>query len=172
MYKGTLMDTRENVSRSTVWLRASIAVIPVIAASLLGQWATYPNLAPWYAGLVKPSFNPPNWIFAPAWTTLYVLMAYAAWRILKVADRPAERRIALTLFFLQLAMNALWSWLFFGLNNPLAGLLNIVPQLLLILATIDRFRRLDLVAALWLVPLAAWVAFASLLNFEIWRLNG
>jgi tryptophan-rich sensory protein len=166
------MDTRENTNRSTVWFRASVALIPVIAASLLGQCATYPNLASWYAALVKPSFNPPNWIFAPVWTTLYILMAYAAWRILKITNRPAERRVALTLFFLQLALNALWSWLFFGLNNPLAGLLNIVPQFLLILATIDRFRRLDLVAAACLIPLAAWIAFASLLNFEIWRLNG
>jgi tryptophan-rich sensory protein len=159
-------------ANTAAWVRASVALLPVIAASLLGQWATYPNLASWYAGLVKPSFNPPNWIFAPVWTTLYVLMAYSVWRILKIDGRPAERRIALTLFFLQLTLNALWSWLFFGLNNPLAGLLNILPQLLLILATIDRFRRLDLIAALCLMPLAAWVAYASLLNFEIWRLNG
>jgi len=166
------MDSQRNVNRSTVWLRASVAAIPIIAASLLGQLATYPNLARWYTGLVKPSFNPPNWIFAPVWTTLYVLMAYSVWRILKVADRLAERPIALTVFFLQLMLNALWSWLFFGLNSPLAGLLNIVPQFFLILATIDRFRRLDLIASLCLVPLAVWVAFASLLNFEIWRLNG
>ena len=159
-------------ANSAAWVRASVALLPVIAALLLGQWATYPNIASWYAALVKPSFNPPNWIFAPVWSILYVLMAYAVWRILKVDDRPAERRIALTLFFLQLTLNALWSWLFFGLNNPLAGLLNILPQLLLILATIDRFRRLDLIAALCLMPLAAWVAYASLLNFEIWRLNG
>ena len=147
-------------------------MVPVIATSFLGQLATYPNLAPWYAALVKPSFNPPNWIFGPVWTTLYALMAYAAWRILKIDGRPAERRTALTLFFVQLTLNALWSWMFFALHNPLAGLLNILPQLLLILATIDRFRRLDLLAAACMVPLAAWVAFASLLNFEIWRLNG
>ncbi|MGO4831549.1 TspO/MBR family protein [Rhizobiaceae sp. 2RAB30] len=144
----------------------------MIAASLLGQWATYPNLATWYAGLVKPAFNPPNWIFGPVWTALYLLMAYSVWRVLKVVDRDAERRNALALFFLQLALNAGWSWLFFALNSPLAGLLNIVPQFLLILATIVRFRRLDLVAALCLVPLAVWVGFASVLNFEIWRLNG
>ncbi len=154
------------------WSRASIAVVPVIAASLLGQWATYPNLATWYAGLVKPAFNPPNWIFGPVWTALYLLMAYSVWRVLKVVDRDAERRNALALFFLQLALNAGWSWLFFALNSPLAGLLNVVPQFLLILATIVRFRRLDLVAALCLVPLAVWVGFASVLNFEIWRLNG
>lgn len=116
--------------------------------------------------------NPPNWIFAPVWTMLYLLMAYSVWRVLKVVREEAELRVALLLFFLQLAFNALWSWLFFGLHSPLAGLLNIIPQLLLILATIDRFRRLDHLAALCLAPLAAWVTFASLLNFEIWRLNG
>lgn len=154
------------------WIRAAIAVIPVISALLLGQWATFPNLASWYAGLVKPSFNPPNWIFVPVWTALYVLMAYAVWRVLKATGSRSDRQTALTLFFLQLALNALWSWLFFGLNNPLAGLLDIVPQFLLIVATIVTFRRLDAVAALCLVPLAAWVAFASVLNFGIWRLNG
>jgi tryptophan-rich sensory protein len=154
------------------WIRAAIAVIPVISALLLGQWATFPNLASWYAGLVKPSFNPPNWFFAPVWTALYVLMAYAVWRVLKATGSRSDRQTALTLFFLQLALNALWSWLFFGMNNPLAGLLDIVPQFLLIVATIVSFRRLDAAAALCLVPLAAWVAFASLLNFEIWRLNG
>jgi tryptophan-rich sensory protein len=154
------------------WLRAAIAILPVVAASLLGQWATYPNLAPWYAGLAKPWFNPPNWIFAPVWTSLYLLMAYSVWRILKAPANDADRRTALMLFFVQLALNALWSWLFFGLNNPFAGLMNIVPQLLVILATIHRFRRLGRSAALCLAPLAAWVAFAALLNFEIWRLNG
>jgi tryptophan-rich sensory protein len=154
------------------WLRAAVAAVPVTAASLLGQWATYPNLAPWYAGLIKPAFNPPNWIFAPVWTALYLLMAYSVWRILKASDHDSECPTALTLFFLQLAFNAAWSWLFFAWNSPMAGLLNIIPQLLLIFSTIDRFRRLDRVAALCLVPLAIWVAFASLLNFEIWRLNG
>lgn len=165
------MNIREK-SFKPAWLRAAIAIIPVVAASVLGQLATYPNLTPWYAGLSKPSFNPPNWVFAPVWTSLYLLMAYSVWRILKVRNNDADRRLALTLFYLQLALNVMWSWLFFGLNSPLAGLLNIVPQFLIILATIDRFRRLDLSAALCLAPLAAWVAFASLLNLEIWRLNG
>lgn len=154
------------------WARAGIAVMPVLAASLLGQLATFPNLVPWYAGLAKPSFNPPNWIFGPVWTALYALMAFAAWRILSLPGGTPGRRTALTFFFAQLALNVLWSWLFFGLNSPLAGLVNIVPQLLLILATIDRFRRLDTIAAYCLWPLAAWVAFATVLNLEIWRLNG
>jgi tryptophan-rich sensory protein len=98
--------------------------------------------------------------------------AYSVWRIMKAPGSRSHRQTALTLFFLQLALNTLWSWLFFALNNPLAGLLDIVPQFLLIVATIVSFRRLDAAAALCLVPLAVWVAFASLLNFEIWRLNG
>lgn len=162
----------QDTSNRSPWSSAGVAILPVVAASLLGQWATYPNIAGWYAGLTKPAFNPPNWIFAPVWTALYILMAYAAWRILKLpADRPG-RSPALALFFLQLALNAGWSWLFFGLHNPLAGLLDIVPQLIVILLAIDRFRRLDPVAALCLVPLAAWVLFATLLNFAIWQLNG
>ena len=152
--------------------RAALAVLPILAAGLAGQAATFPNLAPWYAGLAKPSFNPPNWLFGPAWGTLYVLMAVAAWRMLGPPPGTPGRRQALTLFYLQLALNAAWSWMFFALHNPLLGLVNILPQLLVIVLTIDRFRRLDRIAALCLVPLAAWVAFASTLNFAIWRLNG
>jgi tryptophan-rich sensory protein len=153
------------------WQRAAVAVLPVVAASLIGQYATYPNLAPWYASLAKPAFNPPNWVFAPVWTILYALMAYSVWRILK-ADCPSqEKHSALVLFFSQLILNAVWSILFFGFQNPLAGLLNIIPQWILIVAALLRFRRIDPVAALCLIPLALWVAFAAALNFEIWRLN-
>ena len=134
--------------------------------------ATFPNLAPWYAGLAKPSFNPPNWLFGPAWGTLYVLMAVAAWRILRLAPGTPGRRTALSLFFLQLALNAAWSWMFFAAHNPLLGLVNILPQLVVILLTIAACWRLDRIAGLCLVPLAAWVGFASTLNLAIWRLNG
>lgn len=149
-----------------------LSIITVVAASVVAQLATYPNLAPWYAGLVKPSFNPPNWTFAPAWTTLYVLMAFAVWRILRLPEASTTRRLALTLFFIQLALNAAWSWMFFGANNTLLGVVNIVPQFLVILSTVVAFYRLDKIAAWCLVPLAAWAAFASVLNFAIWRLNG
>ncbi|ANN57185.1 TspO protein [Mesorhizobium loti NZP2037] len=152
--------------------RAAITILPVIAASIFGQLATYPNLALWYAGLSKPYFNPPNWIFAPVWTSLYVLMAYSVWRILGVPGDQPRRRTGLMFFFAQLTLNALWSWLFFGMNSPLAGLIDIVPQFFFVVATIGSFRRLDLISALCLTPLAIWVAFAALLNFEIWRLNG
>jgi tryptophan-rich sensory protein len=151
---------------------AVLAIGTVTIASVLGQLATFPNLAPWYSGLVKPSFSPPNWVFAPIWTTLYVLMAFAAWRILRLREPSAARRLALSMFFIQLALNAAWSWMFFGANSPLLGVINIVPQLLIILTTIVVFHRLDRLAAWCLVPLAAWVAFASVLNIAIWRWNG
>jgi translocator protein len=149
-----------------------IAILAVGTASVIGQIATYPNLAPWYAELVKPSFNPPAWVFAPVWTILYALMAFAVWRILRLRQAPAARRSALSLFFIQLTLNAAWSWMFFGANSPLLGLINIAPQFLVILATVVAFHRIDRIAAWCLIPLVMWVAFASVLNFAIWRLNG
>jgi benzodiazapine receptor len=147
-----------------------LAIAVVAAVSLLGQLATYPNIASWYPGLVKPSFNPPNWVFGPVWTTLYLLMAFSVWRVLRLPETP-ERRWALSLFFVQLALNAAWSWMFFAANSPLLGLINIVPQSLTIVATIVAFYRLDRIAGWSLIPPAAWVAFATLLNFAIWKLN-
>ena len=106
------------------------------------------------------------------WTLLYALMAYSVWRIWNLPADIPRRSSALLLFYTQLTLNALWSWMFFGLNNPKAGLIDIVPQWFLILATIWSFKRLDLRAAGCRAPLAASVAFAMVLNFEIWRLNG
>jgi tryptophan-rich sensory protein len=148
-----------------------LAIIAVAAASAAGQLATFPNLAPWYAGLAKPSFNPPNWVFAPVWTMLFVLMAFAVWRVLRL-PQGSVRRLALALFFIQLALNAAWSWMFFAAQSPLLGMINIVPQWLIILATIITFHRLDRLAAWCIFPLAVWVAFAGVLNLAIWRLNG
>jgi len=164
-----------HASATSSWSRdlgfGILAIVSVAATSAVGQFATYPNLAPWYAGLVKPSFNPPNWVFGPVWTTLYLLMAFAVWRILRLPATSAERRWALILFFAQLALNAAWSWMFFAARNPLLGLIDIVPQVLLIIATIVTFYRIDKTAGRCLMPLAAWVCFAAVLNFAIWKLN-
>jgi tryptophan-rich sensory protein len=91
-----------------------MTIIQVAATSVVGQLATYPNLVPRHAGLVKPSFNPPNWVFGPVWTTLHLMMAFAVWRILRLPEVSPERRWALGLFFTQLALNAAWSRTFFG----------------------------------------------------------
>jgi len=151
---------------------AIFALGAVATTSILGQIATYPNLSPWYAGLNKPFFNPPNWIFAPVWTTLYALMAFALWRVLRARTRPDTRRYyAVGLFFLLLALNAAWSWMFFWAHSPLLGLINIVPQLGVVIVTVVSFARVDRLAAFCLLPLAAWVAFAGVLNTAIWLLN-
>jgi tryptophan-rich sensory protein len=162
------------IVRSGWWRDIRIALVPlgaVVAASLLGQLATFPNLAPWYAGLIKPSFNPPSWVFGPVWTTLYLLMAFAAWRIRRMPPSPA-RRNALLLFWTQLALNVAWSWMFFAAHSPLLGLINIVPQLALVIATSIAFMRLDRPAGLALAPLVAWVGYATTLNAALWWLNG
>lgn len=150
---------------------ASTGIIPVVAASLIGQLATYPNLATWYAGLRKPGFVPPDWVFGPVWTTLYLLMAVAVWRVLRRPPKTPGRRLGLILFFVQLALNAVWTWMFFAAHSPLLGLVNIVPQLGIILATTVTFLRVDRIAGWCLVPLAIWVAFATILNVSIWWLN-
>ena len=147
-----------------------IGVIAVVATLISGRIATGPHLA-WYATLAKPSFNPPNWLFGPVWGVLYLLMAFAIWRLMALPPSPARRR-ATILFYIQLALNAGWSWLFFAGENPAWGLIDIVPQVLAVLAAAIAARRLDSWAGLALVPLAAWVAFAAVLNAAIWSLNG
>ena len=142
-----------------------------LAAGALGAAVTAPAIPTWYATLAKPSFNPPNWIFGPAWTALYGLMAYAAYRILKLAPTPAQRT-AIVLFYAQLVFNAAWSWMFFAAHSPALGLINVVPQLVLVVATATAFIRLDRVAGICLLPLIAWVTFATALNAAIWQLNG
>ncbi len=149
---------------------SALAVLAVLAASVAGQFATSDNLG-WYARLLKPSFNPPNGIFTPVWCILYLLMAFAVWRVVRLPATPT-RSVALTLFFLQLALNAAWPWMFFAEHSPMLGLVNVIPQFLIVVAAMIAFLRLDWMAGLALVPLAAWVGFAAALNAAIWQLNG
>jgi tryptophan-rich sensory protein len=147
----------------------AIGVVAVVMTLLSGRIATGPHLG-WYATLAKPSFNPPNWLFGPVWSVLYLLMAFAIWRLMQLPPSPA-RRLAAILFCIQLALNAGWSWLFFGGESPLWGLIDIVLQLLCVLATTIMTLRLDRWAGLALVPLSGWVAYAALLNAAVWALN-
>lgn len=123
----------------------------------------------WYDGLEKPSFNPPSWVFGPVWTTLYILMGVAAWL---VWERYRDRaRGALTLFVVQLIFNAAWSALFFGAQAPGLAFAEILVLWALILATVVAFWRWRPVAGALLLPYLAWVSFAAVLNFSLWRLN-
>jgi translocator protein len=155
-------------AKPVVSLLASIAL--TLAVGAIGGLATAYSVDTWYPGLNKPSFNPPNWIFAPVWTALYVLMAIAAWRVF-LAAQSRSRTLSLALFGLQLALNLAWSLIFFGLRAPLPALLELALLLLVIAATAAKFWRLDRLAGLLLVPYAAWSCFAFLLNTEIWLLN-
>lgn len=152
--------------------RLLIAVLPVAAVAVSASLVTQPNIPTWYAGLAKPGFTPPNWAFPVAWTLLYTLMAYALWRILSLPKGAPGRAGAITAFFMQLALNGLWSFAFFGAQSPLAGLVVIAALIVAIIVTIITFGRLDRMAALLLVPYLAWVAYASVLNGAVWRLNG
>jgi tryptophan-rich sensory protein len=124
----------------------------------------------WYARLQKPAWNPPNWIFGPVWTVLYILMALAAWLVGRKGG-GAGKQLALALFLLQLLLNALWSPLFFGLHNPGLAFANIVLLWLALSATLVTFWKVRVVAGALLAPYLAWVTFASVLNFTVWQLN-
>jgi benzodiazapine receptor len=152
-------------------LLALAAIVPVFATSVLGSIATMPQIPAWYTTIDKPSFNPPNWVFGPAWTILFIMMAYAFWRVLKLAPSTLGRRAAITIFLVQLVFNAGWSWAFFWGQSPLAGLVVIAFLLLSIMSTIAAFWRLDRIAGLLLTPYLAWVTFASALNAAIFVLN-
>jgi benzodiazapine receptor len=124
----------------------------------------------WYAALAKPSWNPPNWIFGPVWSALYTMMAIAAWLVWRRGGWVANA-LPLTVFLVQLVLNALWSWCFFGLKNPGLAFLEIIALWVGIAATLLMFRKPSPLAAWLLAPYLAWVSFATALNFTLWRLN-
>lgn len=124
----------------------------------------------WYGGLEKPSWNPPNWLFGPVWTLLYLMMAFAAWLVWKRGGFARQSR-ALVLFLVQLGFNAAWSWIFFGLHLMLTGFLTILLIIAFTFLTCRAFHRVSRIAAWLLVPYLGWLAFAGVLNFTLWRLN-
>jgi tryptophan-rich sensory protein len=124
----------------------------------------------WYVTLEKPSWNPPNWIFGPVWTCLYIAMAIAAWLVWR-KEGIAGARAQLLLFAGQLILNAAWSFLFFGLRNPGLALVDIVLLWLSILATLLAFAKVSGWAAALFLPYLAWVSFATALNWALWRMN-
>lgn len=155
--------------RSSLGLLAWFALS--FAAAWLGSSFTMPEINGWYTTLAKPSYNPPDWIFGPVWTTLFALMAISAWLVWRPAGFRGAR-LPLTIFFVQLVLNVLWSFLFFGRHNPGAAFVDIAVLWLMIALMIGLFWWHHRLAGLFQVPYLAWVSFASLLNYEIWRLNG
>ena len=142
-----------------------------LAVGFLSSIVTQQAKPTWYAGLEKPFFSPPNWLFAPVWTLLYILMGWAAGSVWHYGKRHRWGKTALYHFGAQLIFNGLWSLVFFGLRNPLLGLLVIITLLILIERTIYWFRLVDKKAAYLLYPYFLWVSFATLLNGAVWYLN-
>ena len=124
----------------------------------------------WYAALEKPAWNPPDWVFAPIWTTLYLLMAIAGWRVWRTARFQAGQK-ALGVFAVQLGLNVTWSFLFFGLHRIDLALFEIVVLLVVIVANAIMFARIDRLAGALFVPYVLWVAYATQLNASLWFLN-
>ena len=144
-------------------------LLACFATGAVGALASI-DAAAFYAQLVQPPWSPPAWLFGPAWTVLFVLMAVAAWLVWREHGAAAAGP-ALRLFVVQLVANALWSWLFFAWRLGGLAFAEVVVLWLLIAATAWRFWRLHRLAALLLAPYLAWVAFAAALNFTLWRLN-
>lgn len=141
-----------------------------LLVSAIGGAVTANSVDTWYQAINKPRFNPPEWVFAPVWTALYILMAIAGWRIWR-SHRYQARSIALFVYCIQLVLNLAWSFLFFGLQRIDLALIQIAILLLAIIFTAYLFWKIDRYAGAILIPYAVWVAFASTLNLEIWRLN-
>jgi tryptophan-rich sensory protein len=153
--------------RDILGLVAFLAICLMVSG--LGGAVTATSVGTWYQALEKPVFNPPDWVFAPVWTTLYVLIAIAGWRVWRA--RAAAGRRALMVFAVQLALNLAWSFLFFGLQRIDLALVEIVILLFAILANTVVFWRIDRVAGALFVPYLLWVAYATLLTAALWRLN-
>ncbi len=162
------------VLRSRTPLLSVLVLVGLLALCLgvgiVGALATFGAVRDWYPTLAKPSWTPPSWLFGPVWTTLYLMMAVAAWLVWRRSERPGAG-VALGLFFAQLVLNFAWSPLFFGLHSPILGAVDIVALWALIVLTIAAFARVHRLAATLLVPYLVWVSFATALNLAIWRLN-
>ena len=150
-------------------LGLAVSILLAFGVAAVGRLVTDPNVNTWYAELAKPSWTPPSGVFGPVWTALYLMMAIAAWRIWMLGTGPARKR-ALTLYGLQLAVNGLWSPVFFGWHLLGWALVVIVVLVVLVALTTVQFFRIDRPAGWLLVPYLLWVTFATALNYGIWRL--
>lgn len=154
------------------FLRIVYIVVICLAVGYLSSLITQNSITTWYPAIKKPFFNPPNWVFAPVWTILYVMMGIAAGLVWdKLEENKELVKKGLFLFTIQLLLNLLWTYLFFGLQNILLALLEIVLLLLIIYETYLVFNKIDNTAGKLFIPYIAWVVFATILTISIYFLN-
>jgi len=147
----------------------SVVICQIVGG--VGAIFTSSSISTWYPNLIKPAFTPPNWMFAPVWTILYLLMGVSLFLILVKREEKGTLTPALTIFAVQLTLNGLWSYLFFGLRNPLYGFIGIILLWVMILLTMLEFSKISRLASMLLIPYLAWVTIAATLNFYLWRMN-
>lgn len=152
-------------------IKVAVAVVISNLAGAIGSLFTFSVIPNWYAGLVKPSLNPPNWLFGPVWTTLYVLMGVAAGMVWSKGLESRGVKLALAVFIIQLILNSLWSVIFFGWHQLGLALVEIILLWVVILINIILFYRISPIAGYLLLPYIFWVSFATYLNYSLWRLN-
>jgi translocator protein len=152
------------------WLGFAVLLIICFAVAGVGASATTPNIHQWYASLSKPVWTPPNWLFGPVWSILYLSMALAAWLVCR-KDSSNSLIKPMAAFAVQLVLNAAWSWIFFGLHNPGLAFIEILFLWAAIVIVIVIFWGRLALAGILLLPYLAWVSFAGVLNYAIWRMN-
>ncbi|HEX5655367.1 MAG TPA: TspO/MBR family protein [Chitinophagaceae bacterium] len=148
-----------------------ISILLTVGIGATAGLFTASGVDSWYTTIQKPSWNPPNWIFGPVWTTLYIMMGIALYLVWKSGSDERVKKIALILFAFQLILNFLWSFIFFDQQQPGWAFLEILILWVFILLTIFAFARVNKAAAWLLVPYISWVSFAAILNYTIWQLN-
>jgi benzodiazapine receptor len=161
----------DDVRNNPAWQALALGLFYLLCflAAGLGSLFTMVSLGSWYAGLAKPSWNPPSWIFGPVWTVLYAMMAVAGWLVWRRGG--SQSRIALRWFAIQLALNVGWSAVFFGLQLPGVAFVEILALWVAIATTLVTSWKVSRAAGILLAPYLLWVSFATILNFAIWRLN-
>ncbi len=157
--------------KKKTFIKILICVLICLGVGFMSSIATQTGVQGWYNTIEKPSFTPPNYVFGPVWTMLYIMMGIAAGIVWSRGTHHIWVKTALYHFVFQLLFNALWSLVFFGIEKPFWALIVIIVLFVLILLTIKWFKVVDKTAAYLLIPYALWVIFATALNFEIWRLN-